>query len=283
MHPRLAFNCIALIALVSSTAFAQVPPRPTIPQPTMPPRGAHQQKGGFTGNPQALQILKNLEQAIDHQPAAYMEIVSTKTLTSPGSAPKVTAKSGKIWQKQPAQLVWIPDDPQTWTVVSDGKQLCMYLPSDRIYTLQPASRQTIDKELVPLNDRFGVVMTHLLGPTMRGNAAVPVVLTRGEDLGQEDMNGQSLHHVRIGIGLAILDCWLNDQQLPVRIMETQQFGVTMSTVLTTVKWVTGQPIADSTFAISLPADARSVNVLYGLPSLQPGNASTTGTQSRQAK
>jgi outer membrane lipoprotein-sorting protein len=228
-------------------------------------------KSGFTGDPKGLEILHGIEAAFDREQTMYLEIASTQTLSGMNMPQQTTAQSGRVWAHKPSQVVWQSNGKLTWNIICDGKSLCMYLPSEKLYTLQPIDKKKLDQQVAPLTQQYGITLAHLMWNSTRGTQ--PVALTRGEDLGLEDMPGGPLRHVRIGAGMALLDLWLDARNLPTRIMETQQYAGTNSTVVTAIKWITGQPIPDSTFAINPPSDARNVNALVGLPKVQmPGMA-----------
>lgn len=248
--------CFSLCA-VTTLCLAQAQPRPT-----MPPKSAP-----FTGDAKAVELLHKLESAFDKQDPIFMELVSTQTLSGVNKPQQTSSQSGRIWMHKPSKIVWQSNGGKLgWNVISDGKNLCMYLPSEKLYTVQPIDKKQLDKQLLPLTQQYGVTLTHLLWSSLRG--AQPVVLTRGEDLGMDDIQGGSHRHVRIGTGAAVIDLWLDEKDLPVRIMETQQIAAVNSTVITAIKWITGQPIPDDAFTINPPKDARNVNVLMGLPGVQ---------------
>lgn len=237
----------------------------------------------FTGDPKAVELLHKLEAAFDKQDPIFMELVSTQTLSGVNMPQQTSSQGGRIWMRKPLKIVWQSNGGKlAWNVVSDGKELCMYLPSEKLYTLQPVDKKQLDKQLLPLTQQYGVTLTHMLWSSLRG--AQPVVLTRGEDLGMEEMQGGSRHHVRIGTGPAVIDLWLDNHELPIRIMETQQHSGVNSTVVTAIKWITGQPIPDNAFTINPPKEAKNVNVLMGLPTVQMpglGGEQTTGSTTLQ--
>ncbi|MGI8908620.1 MAG: DUF2092 domain-containing protein [Candidatus Sumerlaeaceae bacterium] len=267
-RPRIS----AMLVLFSALGFC---PRASAQQPTFPINDAPDRPPGFSGNPRAIRMLRDLEYKVDIRELLYVDLVCTHTISNTNGDQHMTTATARLWRRQPDKLVWISSGARPWTVTCDGKKVISCLPDRAIYTSKAYDRTVLDSELFAFSSDYGVTLSHLMCRSLRGSQSV--TFHRGEDLGREELLGTEVHHIRIGSGPGIVDVWLNDQELPVHIMETLQSAMENSTLIVSLKWKTDQPIPERSFSIGFPEDAMMVDALPQRNALSDDNStSATG-------
>ena len=218
---------------------------------------------GFHGNAAAIRILNYIEQSFDAPRSSLcMDVVCTRTIISAKGGQRVTGHTATIWLRGPDKLVWLSTGERPWSVLSDGKAITAFLPECNVYTINNYNPRALDSTLAHYSVEFGTVLTHLVCKTLRGS--IPVTFTRGEDIGQEDFQGNSQYHVRFGTKEALLDVWLNERDLPARIQEIIESGSESDTLLMAIQWKSTRfnpPIPEPSFVIRPPENSHRVEHL----------------------
>jgi hypothetical protein len=223
----------------------------------------------------AIRLLHRVERGFDTRDTLFADVVCTRSISSPQVNETSCTRTAKVWLHRPDKLVWISTGADPWSVLSDGRKIVSYLPDHHCFTLRMFTPAMLDTELLTFCGSYGMVLTHALCPTARGN--VPVTLTRGEDLGMETISGMQLRHARFGNESGLCDVWSDDSRLPIFIHETIT-GITSIQLDVALSWKPEQPIPENTFVILPPEDAMRVETLPALDPCEAADEPTTASE-----